>query len=238
MKRNIVLLHGWGANIQKLQSLADGLKRLTWNVLVPEIPGFDAPEPETVWGVGEYAEYVSLWAKKAFKNQQYIVLGHSFGGRIGIKIATTPDTLCEGLVLCATGGLSRGNVVKRATFLTLAKIGKVFLLIPIPGLGEGWRVLVYKLAREHDYEKASAKMKKVFKRTVAEDLKPFVSKISIPTLVVWGKADRVTPFRDAEFLMKNLKHGTLTSFEDQGHRLPYEKPAEVADAIEQWIKNY
>lgn len=229
--KNIVLLHGWGANVKKLEPLAGELKRLGWNVLIPELPGFDAPEPKDIWTLEEYSEYVSSWSEKAFKKKPYFVFGHSFGGRVAIKMSMKNKFL-EGIILCATGGISRGSFVKRIIFQVLAKIGGVL------GLGNVWKKVIYKLAREHDYEKASKRMKEIFKKVVEEDLKAYVPKIKIPVLILWGKQDRVTPLKDAYFLSDNLKTKHLVVFDNVGHRLPYERFKEISQEVNQWINNF
>ena len=64
--KNIVLLHGWGASVKKLKPLANELEKQGWKVFVPKLPGFDLKPPESVWGVSEYADYVSKKAVEYF----------------------------------------------------------------------------------------------------------------------------------------------------------------------------
>lgn len=228
--KNIVLLHGWGANTKKLEPLANSLKKLSWKVLVPELPGFGAPEPDSAWGVSDYSNFVSRFTAEAFGKEKYFVFGHSFGGRVSIKMSLQSSEAVCGIILCATGGISRGNLVKRVVFKGLTYIGRTF--------GSSWKTLLYKIAREHDYEKASAKMKKVFQKVVSEDLKPLISQVKIPILVLWGEEDRVTPIADAYFIANNSKKADIFVFGKVGHRLPYEKPNEVAEKIQQWAANF
>ncbi len=230
--KNIVLLHGWGANTKKLEPLAQSLRVKMWKVLIPELPGFDAPEPDIEWSLDEYAEYVSNFAKKAFGKEKYYVFGHSFGGGIALKLAAKDKDPLKGVILCANRGISRGNPIKRGVFFLLAKAGKILMaVIPLANL---WRKLLYKLAREHDYEKASSKMKVIFKKVISEDLKPLIPKIVLPVLVIWGRIDRITPVSDAYFLKKNLKNSKLLVYENFGHRLPYENPQAIASEIDKW----
>lgn len=232
--KNIILLHGWGANTKRLEPLAQSLRIKKWKVLIPELPGFDAPEPETEWSLDEYAEFVSHFAKKTFGKNKYYVFGHSFGGGITIKLALKEANSLNGIVLCANRGISRGNLIKRGIFFALAKIGKTLLVVfPVANM---WRQLLYKLAREHDYEKASPRMKGVFKKIVAEDLKAAVTKIKVPTLILWGRKDKMTPVQDAYFLKTNLKNSKLFVYENFGHRLPYEDPSALAVEIDKWTK--
>jgi len=234
-RKNIVLLHGWGADITKLEPLQKEMQGLGWDVLVPKLPGFQSPPPPTVWGVEDYAKHIKQVAQRQFKQERFVLFGHSFGGKIAISLASTGESSLAGLTLCGASGLSRPNIVKRTVFLVLAKVGRALLVIP--PLAALFRKTLYKAAREHDYQKASGIMKEVFKKVIAHDSRPLVKKIKIPTLILWGQQDRVTPIKDARYLQSTLPNATLTVFENEGHRLPYNQPRELAQKIDQWFKN-
>ncbi len=233
--RNIVLLHGWGASTKKLEPLANQLEKLGWKVFLPKLPGFDMPSPEVVWGLEDYSDFIADRSNDFFKGKKYFIFGHSFGGGIAIKSALREKGQISGIVLCANRGISRTSVIKRKLFLVIAKIGKVFLTIP--QVGSIYKKVIYKLAREHDYEKAQGIMKEVFKKVVEDDLRPSVKRINTPALVLWGTADRVTPITDAYYIKRNLKGSKLVEFEGEGHRLPYNKPEEIAKEINLWIES-
>jgi pimeloyl-ACP methyl ester carboxylesterase len=226
-KKKIVLLHGWGASIEKLRLLASQLEKKNWQVFIPKLPGFDILPPKNAWGVGEYADHVLNEAHKVYGKDEFFVFGHSFGGRVAIKLL--------GVILCSTAGVSRGYSLKRVVFYILAKVGKIFLLIP--PLAKFWRKLLYMLAREHDYEKTQGVMKDTFKKIVSENLRPAISNIRLPVLVLWGKKDQATPIKDAYYIRKTLSSSKLVVFENEGHRLPYNEPKKVAEEINKWAKN-
>ena len=234
MAKNIVLIHGWGAETKKLVPLKKELEKSGWKVFLPKLPGFEIPAPETLWGLQEYANYVANEALVFFKGNRYFVFGHSFGGGIAIKIALSKKDKVRGVVLCATRGMSRANSVKRLVFFTIAKTGKVFLAAPV--LAKNFRKLLYKAAHEHDYEKTHGIMKEVFKKIISEDLKPILSKIKLPVLIQWGKNDKVTPRADALLIKKMITNAKLIEYDNVGHRLPYEKDGIIAKAIDQWSK--
>lgn len=262
-KKNIILLHGWGTSAEKLKPLASELKKLGWNVLLPKLPGFDLKVPKEVWGLEEYADFVQAKAEKYFSRkkrilkqvqddevQSYYVFGHSFGGRIAIKMAlqnfsvppseesirpprrSNRGNKVSSLILCASGGISRGNPLKRAILFCLAKAGKSLNIFP--RCARFWKKLLYKLAHEHDYEKADGVMRDVFKKVISEDLKKVVHSIKAPTLILWGKEDRMTPYSDALFLNQIINGSKLVSFSGQGHTLPYRKSKEIAREIDKW----
>lgn len=221
MEKKIVLLHGWGATAAKLDPLAGRLKKMGWEVLNLEVPGFGLPAPKSAWGVSEYVD----WVEKKVDDPNYVVFGHSFGGRIAIRLAVRGAV--KGVVLCAPGGLSRPGKMKRELFEMLAKIGKTLGL-------EKYKAVLYKLAREHDYERAEGVMREVLKKVVDEDLRPEVVKIKIPALVLWGKEDKMVHVSDGEWVREQIG-AKLVLFEGQGHRLPYELPEKVAKEIDVWF---
>jgi pimeloyl-ACP methyl ester carboxylesterase len=228
--KNMMLVHGWGANAAKLEPLADALRLLGWQAYIVRLPGFDLPPPEQAWGVHEYVRYVLEQGAQQFDQQRFFYFGHSFGGRLGIVIGATQPQQISGLVLCAAAGISQGNPIKRAVFWVLAKVGK---LLP-HSLQGAFRKLLYRAAREHDYEKAQGVMREVMRKVVAEDLKPFVAQMRAPLLLLWGRLDKATPLRDARFIQRKQPAAELIVFDDEGHRLPYNRPAELAARIDSW----
>jgi pimeloyl-ACP methyl ester carboxylesterase len=230
--RKIILLHGWGASSNKLEPLARELKKLKWSSLALKLPGFDESPPRDVWGVGDYAGYVLKRAKTKFGNRNFFVFGHSFGGRIAIKMASNDIGKLSGVVFCSASGLSRGNSVKRTVFWILAKGGKVFLIFP--PVAKLWRKFLYFAAGEHDYEKTRGIMGEVFKKVIAEDLRPLLVKIKVPTLILWGKEDTLTPVADAYLAEEKIRGSKLIIFNQQGHQLPYKKTKELAEEITKW----
>lgn len=234
MAKRIVLLHGWGANTKKLKPLASEFVKSGWEPTILPLPGFDAKTPTEVWGVAEYASFASSKIRKKLRGKGYYLFGHSFGGRIAIDIAASQQKELLGIILCATGGISRGNPVKRMIFLALSKVGKTFL--ENTALLSFWRKLLYKLAREHDYEKANGVMRDIFKKVITEDSKKKLGNIKVKTLILWGEKDKMTPVRDAFLLKAKLKKSKLRIFKDQGHRLPYEKPEQIAKETTSWTQ--
>lgn len=232
--KNIVLLHGWGASSRKLKPLSDELANLGWKTYVVKLPGFELNAPENVWDVDAYADYVLKKAKLKFKDSFYM-FGHSFGGRIAIKLSTRNIDLVGGVILCATSGLSRANALKRYFFKLLATVGKVLLRLPL--VSKLWRKIIYMVAREHDYEKAEGIMKEIFKKVINENLRPYISQIRKPTLILWGAEDKMTPVSDAHYINKNLNQSKLVLFNSEGHKLPYLSPKRVAEEINKWYRN-
>lgn len=228
--KRIVLAHGWGAQALRLEPLTRALEKKRWDVLNLNLPGFGAAEPETAWGLAEYAKWVKEQKQKRWGSKSYLFFGHSFGGRVAIKTGLIGQNDLEGIVLCASGGWSRPSGIKRWGFKMLAKAGRAIFGDSIMG-----RKILYKLAREHDYERASPVMREVFRKIVDEDVRKSVGEVKLPILVLWGDLDRMVDVKDAKAVVKNLQHGEIEIYKGEGHRLPYNQPEWVAERIDTWF---
>ena len=230
MPKNIVIVHGWDSSTTKFKSLEKHLKNSGWSVLLLKLPFFDLKEPNNPWKLEDFSNYLLTKATINFKHRQFIIFGHSNGGRIAISTQNSP--IVTGIILCSTAGISRNSALKRkilkwfSTILSVTKKTKYYNYI---------RKIPYMLAGNYDYYLInSPTKKKTFQNLISKDLKPAVSKISKPTLILWGREDKLTPIKDAYWLAKNIKISQLEIWDNTGHKLPYEKPKQLAEAIEKW----
>ena len=85
--KNIVLLHGWGQNIEMMDPIGNKLKKNN-RVIIVDLPGFGlSEEPKSVWTLSDYVSCIkTLLDSLNVKNP--ILIGHSFGGKISILYAS------------------------------------------------------------------------------------------------------------------------------------------------------
>ena len=81
--KDVVLLHGWGQNIEMMDPIGKGLSK-NFHITILDLPGFGkSSEPPYGYTVYDYYEVLcELLDKLKIKNP--ILVGHSFGGRISI----------------------------------------------------------------------------------------------------------------------------------------------------------
>lgn len=232
MSRTLVCLHGWGGSKESFTELRAALKGSGIQILTPDLPGFgDEPEPKKPWTVDDYADWVEKYVKKNVKGSFYL-LGHSHGGRIAIKLLATRGLPVNSLFLCAAAGIRHPRHFKRIIGLTLAKGGKALLSVPgLKTLQPLGKKLLYKLVRVHDYERASRVMQETLIRVSAEDLRPLLPDIRVPTDIFWGKQDGMTPFSDALVMESRIKNAVLHAYEDVRHAVHRDRATEIADVI-------
>lgn len=196
--KDIVLLHGWGQNIEMMKFLGDRFCE-DYRITILDFPGYgESPEPSSAWFISDYCELVhDLIVKLKIDNP--ILIGHSFGGRVAIKYASLYDV--SKLVLFGAPCIRKNKELDAKTkFLKWAKT-----LPGMNGIGEYMK----KYIGSRDYKAASPIMRQVLVNTVNEDLSEDAKKIKCPTLLIWGTNDTEAPIEDARELEKLLSDGAL-----------------------------
>ena len=72
-------------------------------------------------------------------------------------------------------------------------------------------------------------------RRIRADSRPLLVDIEMPTLVIVGREDRVTPLERARQMATDIANARLEVIDDSGHMTPLEKPAEVSAALRRWL---
>lgn len=232
----VLILHGWGSNSAKWIKVQDGLVADGFRIIVPDLPGFGkTPEPLSTWTISDYSKFVYEFTNK-LNIDKLILAGHSFGGRISIDYAVRYPQQLDKLILISAAGVVRHEKVKIKIFLLLTKIGNTIFSIPILRYFKPIvRQVVYKLTGNNDYKKSSEQMQKIMKRILDEDLRTFLPSITIPTLILWGENDVMTPVGDAEIINKEVPNSYLYIFDNQPHALNLTIPQKLAKQISAFL---
>jgi pimeloyl-ACP methyl ester carboxylesterase len=238
VKPLLLCLHGWGGSSESFTELRAALAGSDMEILTPDLPGFGKEvEPKKAWTNDDYAEWVSAWIKERFtteqlRERQFSILGHSHGGRIAMKLALSGQFPIHHLYLCASAGIRHPRHFKRILGLTLAKSGKALLKVPgLRQLQPLGKKFLYTLVRVHDYEKASPIMRETMIKVTAEDFRPYLEKILVPTDIFWGQNDGMTPVKDAHILHKGISGSKVHIFPGVRHRVHRECADKIAQVL-------
>lgn len=230
----VLLLHGWGVDGASLQPLAAHLTR-RFRTITPDLPGFGATErPPRDWGVADYAAWTeALLAQLGVPRA--VVLGHSFGGRIAIRLAATRPALVERLVLIASAGLRPAPSARQRVVRPVSRAGRLAAGLPLLGrlvgrLRERWLHTV----GATDYA-AAGPLRGTFVRVVNEDLRDLLPRVAAPALLLWGAEDRETPPTDGTTMQSLLPDARLVVFPGAGHYVYLDRPAETCAALDDFL---
>ena len=235
-KAPLVLLHGWGSSITSWRRVAEVLESANVKVFIPDLPGFgDTPQPPRPWHLNDYIVFVHEFVK-TLGIKTFCLAGHSFGGQISIGYATQYPKKIRKLILIAAARIVRRRKLKVAIFGFFSKLGNLAFSMPFlsflrPVFQKTW----YKLSGEQDYYRASNVMRETMKLILDREMRDELIKIRVPTLIIWGEKDLVTPLADAKILHGEIQGSRLHVFPQQNHDLNKKVPEKLAAEISNWV---
>lgn len=226
-KETAVILQGWGTDLGVYDSVADSIKE-KYTVIQFDLPGFGgSDEPKEAWNVDAYADFFCRFMEK-LGVEKVTLIGHSYGGRVIIKLAAR-DMLpfeIEKLVLIDSAGIlprkSFSQKMKIRRYKILKKILNLNIIYALfPELIDDWR----SRQGSADYRNATPMMRKCLVMAVNEDLTGLLPKIKQETLLIWGDKDTATPIGDGKIMEEKIPNAGLAVLPGAGHFSFLEKPA-------------
>lgn len=209
----IVVLHGWGGRIESMTPVITCL-RAHMEVIALDLPGFGgSPLPQGVWGTPDYAAYVrDVLSDLGIERASFV--GHSFGAKTALYLASTHPGLSEKVVATGASGLrtppSMGARAKRV----ISKGARVAGRLGPPG--RLIRNAIYDRIASSDYKEAGD-LRPILVKVVNEDITPLLPRISSPTLLIWGTKDDSVPVAHARRMEDLIPDAGLVLFEGAGH---------------------
>ena len=103
-KTSVVLLHGWGASIAAFNPIIDNLSK-KFKVYAIDFPGFGlSDKPNKSYHVEDYSKIVLEFINK-MNLKDVILIGHSFGGRVIIKLVGKLGFSPKKIILVDSAGI-------------------------------------------------------------------------------------------------------------------------------------
>lgn len=222
--KNLIMLHGWGEDVSTFWPLAQFLKD-NFTLWLIDLPGFGRSDPpKKAYDTKDYAQIISQFIKSQ-KIKKPILLGHSFGGKVAIRLTLLYPHLVNKLILMASSGIKRVPSFRTIFIYPTAKI--IHHLMPaIFNIKSIIRKKFYRKI-ESDYENAGL-MKDTLLKTIKEDLTSDLKKINKKTLIIWGDEDRAVPLKYGKIIYHLIKNSKLVVLEGKGHFLHVHDPERFA----------
>ena len=230
MNKKIYILHGWAYSTDKWTPFLDLLHKQGIEAVVLKIPGLTAPL-EKVWDMNDYVNWLHEIVKK--ESGKVTLLGHSNGGKIIIAYALQHPKKVNKLFLIDAAGIYHDELsirLKRFVFGKVAKLGKRVTQ------SKQLKVLLYKFAREHDYEKADPIVRDTMRNLLKVDFRNVLHTLHLPTTIIWGGNDQITPLSDGEFFAKEVPNASLHIISGGRHSPMFTHPEEVSNIVSENIQ--
>jgi pimeloyl-ACP methyl ester carboxylesterase/quercetin dioxygenase-like cupin family protein len=234
----VLLLHG-GAGPRSMTGFADLLSARA-RVIVPVHPGFDGtPRPAELASVRELAAVYAQFVRD-LNLSGVTVIGNSVGGWIAAELALAESTgsasPVSSVVLVDAAGLQIESApVPDVSRLTPDEIGQLSYYSP-----EKFRIDPATMTDEQRAARAANfGALAAYSGSAGADptLLSRLPAITIPTLVVWGTADRMIPLEHGRAYAAAIPAAQLTVIDHAGHLPQLEAPAELAAAIAEFVRS-
>ena len=234
----VVILHGWSQEKAPYVPLSDVISE-GYRAIAPDLPGFGgSDEPPEAWDVDRFADIISEFIV-SLGLKTVILMGHSYGGRVIIKLASRenlPFEISKIILVDAAGVLPKRGLDYKIK-VSAYKIGKKIMLSPpmkkmFPKAVEKWQ----KKQGSADYSAASPVMRGCLVKAVNEDLTPLFGKIKNEVLLIWGTLDDATPLSDGLLMEKNMPDAGLVKIEGAGHFSWLDDPVLFNAVIRSYLK--
>ncbi|MCL2471258.1 MAG: alpha/beta hydrolase [Propionibacteriaceae bacterium] len=229
----VFLLHGWGSNLTLFDPVAEILAT-QYRVVRLDFPGCGtSSEPSQPWGMDEYVHFTASFISAICQAessesdesggtsaQPIIVLGHSHGGRVAIRLATDPGlpfTVTK-MILVDSAGILPQRSLSYHVRVRSYKLGKAVLQWkPVATLFPDALARLQSTMGSTDYAAASPVMRGSLVKVVNADLQPLLPRVRAETLVVWGELDAETPVSDGRIMEREIPGSGLVVLPGAGH---------------------
>lgn len=218
-KKDLIFLHGWGVDKHSWSPILERLKE-KFKIHVLDFPGFGESVLTKPYRLIDYADFVVDFLRVE-KVKKIIIVGHSFGGRVAIKIVASFPSIVEGLVLVNSAGVKTKYGIKHYFWLAITKTGNFFLSLPfVRNFYPPVKKFFYKartLEQSDYFNINNENLKKTFINIIDEDLSEDIGKINLPTLIIWGENDQMTPLEDGQIIHRLIRDSKIVVFPNAGH---------------------
>ena len=215
----VLLLHGWAAPAETYRLIIGHLSAYC-RVIAPNMPGCGgSEEPPVPWCVDDYVDFTLHFAA-VLGITEAVLMGHSYGGRIIIKLLNRPDCplRVQKAVLIDAAGIKPRHGADYYLKVYTYKAGKAFF--QLPGIRSPFPDAVENMRKKRgssDYRSASPVRRETMVKSINEDLTPLLSGIRASTLLIWGEKDTATPLSDGRLMESRIPDAGLVVLPGAGH---------------------
>lgn len=231
--QTIIILHGLMGTLSNFDGLLNYFSKNGYKVLIPELPVYKLPLLKT--NIKNLSKFLKEFME--FKNiDKAILLGNSLGGHIALYFTKMNLDQVTALVLTGSSGLyekSLGSTYpKRGDYEYIKSKAQEVFYDPETASKEMVDEVFASVNDRHKVIRTLALAKSAIRHNMAKDL----SEMNIPTCIIWGKNDTVTPPEVAVEFHKLLPDSNLFWIDKCGHTPMMEHPDEFNKILDNWLK--
>ncbi|MGB5932862.1 MAG: alpha/beta hydrolase [Anaerolineae bacterium] len=225
-KPPLLFLHGAGGTHRHWGKQIRGLREATLACL--DLPGHGRSKGEGRQTIEEYADLVAEFMA-ALVLESPTVVGHSMGGAIALDLALRYGDRLGGLVLVGTG--ARLRVMPSLLEGLKGEFESTVDLLCRYAYGPSASEEMVRLGREEILAVGPEVLRGDFLACDRFDVMGRLGEVRLPTLVICGEEDQLTPPKYSQFLVDHIQGARLVTIPEAGHMVMLEKPQETTDTM-------
>ena len=228
----LIILHGLMGGLSNFKGVMDYFPKKGYQNIIPELPVYSLPILNT--SVKSLSEFLLKFiAFRSLKN--FILLGNSLGGHVGLLFARNHPELVKGLVITGSSGLYENNLgdgyPKRGDYDYIKKKSEAVFYDPKVATKEIVDEVFESVNDRNKLVRTLALAKSAIRHNMANDL----PKMKTPAAIIWGKQDTVTPPNVAEEFHSLLPNSNLYWIDKCGHAPMMEHPNKFNKILQDWL---
>ncbi|MFD0991541.1 alpha/beta fold hydrolase [Mariniflexile jejuense] len=229
----IIVLHGLMGGLSNFDSVIKHFSQKGYNVIIPELPIYTMSILKT--NVKSFAKYLHDFIEfKGFDD--VILLGNSLGGHIGLYHTKLYPEKVKALIITGSSGLYEsamgGGYTKRSDYEVIKKKAQDVFYDPAVATKAIIDEVYETVNDRNKLIKTLAIAKSAIRHNMAKDL----PKMNLPTCIIWGKNDNVTPPEVAVEFDELLPDSELFWIDKCGHAAMMEHPEEFNQIMDAWLQ--
>ncbi|WP_282160849.1 alpha/beta fold hydrolase [Ulvibacterium marinum] len=219
----ILFLHGTSSSLHTWDELAKLLKS-KYRVIRMDLIGcgITGPHPKSNYSMEMYLSFINDFTH-FLELDEFIIAGNSWGGMLAWNYAALRPKLLSGLILINSAGFKMSKTPKRFKLVQF-KAGRWLLKKSTPKwvVKKGLKEVIYSdQIEERLTERYQALMLREGNRRAFVDLMmtrqqpktELLASIKIPTLLLWGRHDKLYPLHQANLFQKQIRNAQLKIIE-------------------------
>lgn len=232
-EETILLLHGLMGALSNFGGITEGFKD-EYRVIIPILPIFSLPIKDvTLDGLIEYVnEFID-----ELELTHIHVLGNSLGGHLCQLMTLKRPDVIKSMTLTGSSGLFESalgsSFPKRGSYEYIKTKTEEVFADPKFATKE----LVDQVYNDVNDRDRALRIILTAKSAIRHNTGDQLHNIKVPTLIIWGKQDTVTPPEVAEKFHELIPHSELHWIDPSGHAPMMEKPEEFNVILKQFLNN-
>ena len=231
-KEVLLLLHGIGASAERWLRVVPLLNR-NFRIIIPDIVGFGYSDKPTVeYTMNYFVEFLRDFLK-SIRIQRIHIIGSSFGGLLAAEFAMEFANIVKKMILVSPAGTMQTSTktldeyILAALYPTMENARRAF-----SDMAYDPKVVTDDIVKDFVNRMKLPNSKYAFMSTLlgirnTQNLENRLTKIILPTLLIWGREDKMIPSVHAEDYLR-IRNSKLIMIPNSGHTPYTETPSVFA----------